>query len=79
MRIYTKSLRYYVANFDHKFNLNCHEVFNITKAELQLAYQRNAPPVIVVIVCYSVAAALLEQGPLRPRDRSLVLPNPILS
>jgi hypothetical protein len=47
MNVYTKSLRDHSANFDHKFNLNCHEVFNITKVELQvMAYQRNLQPVL---------------------------------
>jgi hypothetical protein len=88
-RVYTKSLRDHDANFAHEFTLNCHEVFNIIKVELQLmADQCKPPPVLfsrsssvsIVTVCYTVPSALLEQGPLRPsRERSPVLPDPTLS
>lgn len=42
MSIYTKSSQDYGANFHHKFNLNCHEMFDISEMEPQLmAYQFN--------------------------------------
>jgi hypothetical protein len=64
MSVYTKFLRGQGADFDHKFNLKCHEMFNINKVELPLmAYQCNSPPVLfnhssgsisVVILCKCV-------------------------
>lgn len=48
MSVYTKSLGDHSANLNHKFNLNCHEVFNIIKVELRLMiYQCNPLPMLL--------------------------------